>query len=174
MAKKLGSLALKNIIKRLEASVKESISRTALVDVGVFATELIVKRTRLGYGVEQSLGQKKKFAVLSPSYIKSRSMFDGLSDMTTAKRSNLTRTSQMLDSIRSVVKGNTIEIAPSGTRDDGKRNKDVARWNEEGRSKRPKRPKRIFMNISSLEFKQTVRFYRKTFGDLLRKRNVIK
>lgn len=171
MAKKLGSLALKNIIKRLEASVKESISRTALVDVGVFATELIVKRTRLGYGVEQSLGQKAKLAPLSQRYIKSRSMFDGLSDMTTAKRSNLTRTSQMLDSIRSVVKGNTIEIAPSGTRDDGKRNKDIARYNEQGGRKRPKR---IFMNLSSLEFKQTVRFYRKTFGDLLRKRNVIK
>jgi len=171
MANKTGALAMKSIIKRLEDSVKESISRAALVNVGVFATELIVKRTRLGYGVDESLGKKAKLAPLSQKYIKSRKMFDGLSELTTPKRSNLTRTSQMLYSIRSVVKGNTVKIEPSGTRDDGKRNKDIARYNQEGGRGRPKR---IFMNLSSLEFKQTVRFYRKTFGDLLRKRNVIK
>lgn len=165
MAKKLASVAFNSILKKIEKSVKESIAKSTLKDVAEFATNLIVKRTRLGYGVDQELGQKKKLKKLSPKYIKSRSMFDGLSDLTTPKRSNLTRTSQMLDSIRGEVKGSKITIKPTGRRLDGKLNSDIARYNE--------MKSRIFMNISSLEFKQTVRFYRKTFGDLLRKIKVI-
>lgn len=161
---KTGVKQLQSIIKRLEASVKEAIRREALGPVGEFAKDILVKRTRLGYGVEQSLGQKKKLAPLSPRYVKSRKMFAGLSSLTTAKRSNLTRTGQMLNSIRSTVKGKIIEIGPSGTRDDGKRNSDIARYNEQGGRNRPKR---VFLNLSRLEFNQIVRFYRKTFGDLL-------
>ena len=165
-----GSKQFDNIVKRLEKSVKEAINNKALVDVGVFATDLIVKRTRLGYGVKKDGDAKEKFAKLSPNYVKQRKMFQGLHSLTRPNRSNLTRTSQMLDSIAAKVKANTIEIRPTGTRDDGKRNADIARYNAEGGRGRPKR---IFMNLSTLEFKQIVRFYRKTFGDLLRKRSVL-
>lgn len=165
-----GAKQFQNIVKKLEQSVKEAINKTALVDVGVFATDLIVKRTRLGYGVKKPYDSKEKLAKLSPNYVKSRKMFDGLHSLTRPNKSNLTRTSQMLDSIASKVKANVIEIKPTGTRDDGKRNEDIARYNAQGGKGRPKR---IFLNISQLEFKQIVRFYRKTFGDLLRKRNVL-
>jgi hypothetical protein len=165
-----GSKQFENIVKRLEKSVKEAINRKALIDVGVFATDLIVKRTRLGYGVKKDYDSKEKLAKLSPNYVKQRKMFDGLHSLTRPNKSNLTRTGQMLDSIASKVKSNVIEITATGTRDDGKRNADIVRYNAEGGRGRPKR---IFMNISQLEFKQIVRFYRKTFGDLLRKRSVL-
>lgn len=158
------------IIKKLEKSVKEAIDKSALVDVGRFARDIVVKRTRLGYGVDRDFAQKKRLARLSPNYVKRRKMFDGLSQNTTPTRSNLTLTGQMLDSIESNVKRGIIEIKPTGRRTDGKRNEDIAIYNEQGGRNRPKR---IFMRISQLEFKQIVRFYRKTFGDLLRKRKVL-
>lgn len=165
-----GTRQFQNIVKKLEKTVAESIKKAALVDVGVFARDLIVKRTRLGYGVEKDLGSKKRLAKLSPNYIKRRKMFAGLSENTRPSRSNLTLTGQMLNSIISTAKAGIIEIKPTGTRTDGKRNADIAQYNEDGGKGRPKR---IFMRISQLEFKQIVRFYRKTFGDLLRKRKVI-
>lgn len=165
-----GQRQFANIIKKLEKSVEQAISKAALKDVGVFARDLIVKRTRLGYGVDKDLSSKKRLAKLSPNYIKRRRMFDGLSSKTAPNRSNLTLTGQMLDSIISETKDRTIIIRPTGTRDDGKKNADIARYAEEGGRGRPKR---IFLRISQLEFKQIVRFYRKTFGDLLRKRKVI-
>lgn len=165
-----GSRQFANLVKKLEKTVAESIKKTALIDVGVFARDLIVKRTRLGYGVEKDFDSKQKLAKLSSKYVKRRKMFNGLSAYTTPNKSNLTLTGQMLDSIISVTKDKIIEIKPSGRRDDGKRNADIARYAEEGGRGRPKR---IFMRISQLEFKQIVRFYRKTFGDLLRKRKVL-
>jgi hypothetical protein len=165
-----GTRQFQNIVKKLEKTVAESIKKAALVDVGVFARDLIVKRTRLGYGVEKDLGSKKRLAKLSPNYIKRRKMFESLSENTRPSRSNLTLTGQMLDSIISTAKTGIIEIKPTGRRDDGKRNADIAQYNEDGGRGSPKR---IFMRISQLEFKQIVRFYRKTFGDLLRKSKVI-
>lgn len=165
-----GTKQFQNIVKKLEKTVAESIKKAALVDVGVFARDLIVKRTRLQYGVKKDFGKKEKLAKLSPNYIKRRKMFEGLSENTRPTRSNLTFTGQMLDSIVSTAKTGIIEIKPTGRRNDGKRNADIARYNEEGGKGRPKR---IFMRISQLEFNQIVRFYRKTFGDLLRKRKVI-
>ena len=159
-----------NIIKKLEKTVEETISKAALKDVGVFARDLVVKRTRLGYGVKNNFEGKARLQKLNPNYIKKRKMFQGLSENTSATRSNLTFTGQMLDSIISQTKDRTIIIKPTGIRDDGKRNEDIARYAEQGARNRPKR---VFLRISKLEFNQIVRFYRKTFGDLLRKRKVI-
>ena len=139
-----GTRQFQNIVKKLEKTVAESIKKAALVDVGVFARDLIVKRTRLGYGVEKDLGSKKRLAKLSPNYVKRRKMFEGLSENTRPSRSNLTLTGQMLDSIISTAKTGIIEIKPTGRRDDGKRNVDIARYQEEGGRGRPKR---IFMRI---------------------------
>ncbi len=165
-----GQRQFANIIKKLEKSVEQAISKAALRDVGVFARDLVVKRTRLGYGVKDNLQAKTRLARLSPGYVKKRKMFDSLSSNTSPTRSNLTLTGQMLDSIISETKDRTIIIRPTGRRNDGKSNADIARYNEEGGRNRPKR---IFLRISQLEFKQIVRFYRKTFGDLLRKKKVI-
>ena len=168
--KSKASKKLQDILKRISSTVKEAVNREALDSIGLFAVNLVVKRTRLGYGVSRQFDKKQRLAPLSPGYVKSRKMFEGLSDLTTPKRSNLTRTGQMLDSIRHKVKGNSVEIRPEGRRTDGKLNSDIAYYNAIGGKNRPRR---VFMNISELEYKQILRFYRKTFGDLLRKRNVL-
>lgn len=91
-------------------------------------------------------------------------------------RSNLHLTGIMIDSLksnvqRSTIKNGIIEIKPEGMHHGDISNADLAKWHNDGiRNKLPARP---FLFISRLEFKQTVRFYRKTFGDLLRRRNVL-
>ncbi len=163
---------IKDIVKKLSSHLKESLKPVALSPTAKFAASVIVKRTRLGYGVEKMYGSKEKFEKLSDKYIKYRKMFIGLGDGTTTyKRSNLTFTGQMLRSIEgSVLNNGKILIQPTGTRADGKSNLDIANYAHKGSEVRPRR---IFMNLSNLEFKQIVRFYRKTFGDLLRKRKVL-
>jgi hypothetical protein len=167
------------IVKKIEKAVDDNLKVDALGRLGVEAVNLVRKRTRLGYGVPKNLGQRKKLEPLSPRYVERRSMFSNLAAYTTPKKSNLTLTGQMLESLEATVVGSTVIIRPTGTRIDGKRNEDVARWNQEGAIGQGKdgslwvRPERIFMNISKNEYNQLLRFYRKTFGDLLRKRKVI-
>jgi hypothetical protein len=73
----------------------------------------------------------------------------------------------MLDSITAHTEKGAITIRPTGTRRDGQKNYDIAKYNEDGGKGRPRR---IFMNISQLEFNQVKRFYRKMFGDLVKSR----
>jgi hypothetical protein len=64
-------------------------------------------------------------------------------------------------------KDGQIIIGPTGNRNDtDATNEDIARWNSERGRK--------FNRISQLEFNQLLRFYRKTFGDLLKKRDLIR
>lgn len=159
------------IMKRLSSAVKEAVDRKSMADVGKFTVDLIVKRTRLGYGVSKNFSEKQKLAALSKKYILTRRDFPRLSPTTTPRKSNLTRTGQMLESLKFKYTGpGAISIEPTGTRDDGRTNAQIAQYNAEGGKGRPKR---IFNRISRLEFNQAVRFYRKTFGDLLRRRNLI-
>lgn len=157
---------LDKIIGRLKKTVKESMSNESMVEVGKFSIGLIVKRTRLGYGVNKNLGDRSKLKPLSAKYIEQRKK-SRLNQFTKPSRSNLTRTGQMLDSLSFKVTGpGKITIEPTGNRDDGKRNKDIAKYNAQRG--------RVFINLSKNEYSQIVRFYRKTFGDLLRLRKLIK
>lgn len=154
---------LKKIIDKLSKTVEKSLDRFSMQDVGDFAASLIVKRTRLGYGVEENFGEKKKLAALSINYVKTRKRL-GVDGSTTAKKSNLTRTGQMLKSVKAKYKGKgTIIVSPTGTRSDGQSNIDIAKYNAE------RSPSRVFNRVSKLEFQQILRFYRKTFGDLVKK-----
>lgn len=170
MAKKSPVIQMKKIVDRIGKSMTEAIKSSALKPTADFLAEIVVKRTRLGYGVDNNYGKKTKLAALSKRYVKSRTMFAGLNPLTTPKKSNLTRTGQMLDSIRARTRDGIIIIEPTGRRDDGLSNADVAMFAHMGSKNRPKR---VFMNVSELEFKQTLRFYRKNFTDLLRKLKVI-
>jgi hypothetical protein len=161
---------LKGIMKRFSDGIRSAVDAYVMKKVGQFSLNLVVKRTRLGYGVDQDGGNKSKLKFLSPRYIESRKQFKKLgllSPTTTPKKSNLTRTGQMIDSLKfRIINRTTIQISPTGTRDDGEKNTDVAKWNAD--------KGRVFLNISALEFKQITRFYRKNYGDLLRKRKLIK
>lgn len=168
----LANKQLDNIIKRLQRVVKETVDRKAMDRVGKFTTDIIVKRTRLGYGVTDFNSGKQKLAPLKASTIERRKMFEGLNSLTKPKKSNLTMTGNMLASMRHRVTGpGKIKIQPTGTRSDGKTNLQVAQYAHDGSANRAPR---IFNRISKAEFNQVVRFYRKTFGDLLRLRNLIR
>lgn len=101
------------------------------------AAERIKKRTRLGYGVEGGVrgGQRERLGKLSDSYIATRKKArrsGKLSSATSPKRSNLTFTGQLLDSLRGMVKGNKIIVYLKKNRDDGKTNPQVAGYVENG------------------------------------------
>lgn len=114
------------------------------------AAELIKKRTRLGYGVQGKDQPKTRLKELSEGYVKQRQKMrrDGeLSANTSAKKSNLTKTGQMLDSITGVTDGDAeghIEFKGSRT-DSDLSNADLAEINEKTRP---------FFTLSNLEIKQ--------------------
>lgn len=170
MARKNPVIQFNSIIKRIEKTILDAVKPNALKPTAEFAANVVVKRTRLGYGVDASNAAKKKLAKLSKRYVEKRKIFDGLSELTRPNKSNLTRTGQMLASVKPFIKDGEIIIKPTGRRNDGKNNYDIAQYNQIGGMNRPPR---IFMNISQLEFAQTVRFYRKTFTTLLRKLKLI-
>lgn len=154
---------LNKILKRLSKTVQETIDRVTMQKVGDFAALLVLKRTRLGYGVSSNYSEKKKLAALSLNYVKSRKK-SGVDGSTSAKKSNLTNTGAMLKSVKAKYKSKgSIIITPTGTRSDGETNLDIAKYNAE------RSPSRIFNRVSKLEFQQILRFYRKTFGDLIKK-----
>lgn len=154
---------LKSILNKLSKTVQESVNRIAMQKVGDFAALLIVKRTRLGYGVEDNFNEKKKLAGLSLNYIKTRKK-NGVDGTTSPKKSNLTKSGQMLRSVKAKYKSKgVVIIAPSGVRSDGNTNEEIAQYNAE------RSPSRVFNRVSALEFQQILRYYRKTFGDLIKK-----
>lgn len=156
---------LTKILGRLSKTVQSAIDRVAMQAVGDFATNLIVKRTRLGYGVNQQYGPKGKFLSLSPLYVLARSKQSRLDSTTRPNKSNLTNTGQMLRSMQAKYKSKGVMIIePTGTRSDSKlSNLQVAEFASDDPGKRP------FNRLSALEFQQVLRFYRKTFGDLIKK-----
>lgn len=159
---------LSKIVDRIRKATKAAISQKALRPLGDFAVGLVVVRTRLGYGVDTVGGERSKLKPLSSTWKSARAFYADrglLSGLTTVNRSNLTFTAQMLDSMQ-VVKAaaGSIVIGPRGYRVDplskGKSNEFVANAVAKGG--------RRFNNLSRLEIGQLTRFYRNTFGDLLR------
>lgn len=168
-------MALKNVknqvdtlFRKINASLavaaKNPAQMTALAE---FAIQLIVKRTRLGFGVTESLGTRSPLKRLSTRYVKQRKMFSALDTTTRPQKSNLTLTGQLLRSMQITArKSGAIYIGPSGQRDDGKSNRKIAEYQmAQGRT---------FNRLSLNEYNQIVRYYRKSFGDLLRKRSLLR
>lgn len=157
---------LDKFFAKLSNAVKQDINKIAYPKVGKFTVDLIVKRTRLGFGVDANYKPKEKLKPLSERYIEHRSMFEGLDATTRPRKSNLTLTGQMLRSMDYSVKDDNLIIFPSGTRDDGITNEKIAEYNA--------KKGRIFNRVSQLEFNQIIRYYRKTFGDLLKLKGLLK
>ena len=95
------------------------------------AAERIKRRTRLGYGVKDGRrsGKRERLKETKESYRKARARDKKrgrLSSTTTVKKSNLTRTGQLLASIRGRSSGTAAIIETKGGRDDGRSNSEVA------------------------------------------------
>ena len=129
--------------------------------VGQFSVDIIVRRTRLGYGVDKELGPRSRLAGLSEKYIQKRKGIR-LDATTRPARSNLTNTGQMLRSMGfKVLEPGKLLIEPEGSRDDGYTNIQIAEFNADRG--------RVFNNVSNNEFLQILRFYKRNFTDLLKK-----
>lgn len=117
-------------------------------------------RTRLGYGVEEAGGQKKRLNALSTKYIARRTKFKGLSNEARAGFSNLTLTGSMIDSLKvTSVSSNSITIEPTGSDKGGNSNSDKAAWNQQkGRN---------FLSLSRQEVKAAREFWVTSLSGLL-------
>ncbi len=156
------------IQKRIESAFEEAKNPNTQKIIGDFVLNLIVKRTRLGFGVNKNFGEKQKFPKHSEKYIRRRERFAGLSSTTSPNKSNLTFTGQLLESTKVIKAANgQIRISPTGSRSTERlTNLELADILES--------KGRIYNRISQLEYQQLIRFYRKTFGDLLRKRKLLR
>jgi hypothetical protein len=127
-------------IDALAADLKRAINELRqpkyMKQIGELSAELIRVRTRLGYGVEKNDGPRQRLKPLAQSTIDQRAgklaFFttpDGvvipykpdtkptLSGFTTPKKSNLTRTGQMLASIKPFdAKLGEVKVGPKGSR----------------------------------------------------------
>lgn len=164
------SVSLNRFVDKIKRTVKEAVGPSAKLALGKEAVKIIVRRTRLGYGVNQELGSRSRLKILSEKYIEQRRRYRKtgyLSKTTQPAKSNLTLTGQMLDSVTFKQVGRRLLIQPSKSSrfDTDATNYDIATYQaEQGR---------VFMNVSQNEFNQLLRFYRKNFGDLLRLRKLI-
>jgi len=161
---------LKDFAGKIESVIRDAAAQNALRPVAEKAIDIIRKRTRLGYGVPNSVNgtaDRFKLQALSPGYIKLRQK-SHLSDQTSAKRSNLTFTGQLLDSLAviRIIAGSVI-VGPTGTRKgESLTNAQLAGYlAEKGRP---------FLSLSKPEAEQLRRFYRNTFGDLLKNKRLKK
>lgn len=167
MAAKSGVRSMERIVAELKAAVNDARRPDVFRHLGQLSIKLIVRRTRLGYGVPDHLASKRRFTPLKDNYVKQRKK-SRLSSLTSPKKSNLTRTGQMLDSMKILRQtSNSVIIGPSGTRSDSRSsNSEIAQYNADRG--------RVFLNLSDLEYAQVFREYRRVFGDLLKKRHLLK
>lgn len=163
-------LDLSKFTKKIEDTLKRAASKKEMRSLANFSIELIQKRTRLGYGVSQDLGARTRLRGLKPSYIAQRRRLGRrgyLDNSTRPGLSNLTLTGQMIRSLKVIsTKDGQTTISPYGVRRDGKRNEKIAAYQADAG--------RIFNKLSLNEYNQLLRFYRKTFGDLLKKSSLLR
>lgn len=158
---------IKKYFGRIDKTIKEAKNKNIMKAMAKQAIVLVVKRTRLGYGVDRNMAKRSRLKALSPSYTKFRKDFRSLSSTTRPKKSNLTLTGDMLKSMDIIsLKDGKVIIGPTGFNRYGESNQDIASYN----AKRG----RTFNRLSINEYNQLRRFYRKTFGDLLKKRKLLK
>lgn len=109
---------LKAFTRRVRQAIQRTISEDELRMIGEEACRLIVARTRQGYGVAEDGGGRERLKPLSPTYIEFRERYSSdLSGETSPRKSNLTLSGQMLDSMQVVSVGNGgVTIGPKGSR----------------------------------------------------------
>lgn len=103
-------------IRMLIDDLKKTLTSSDFREVSQVLARQIRIRTRLGYGVES--GKQSKLKPLDTErYVPLRQKNkSNLSSETTAKKSNLTATGQMLDSIKQDSNGRNIAVSVSGKR----------------------------------------------------------
>lgn len=161
------SKQLRDVRKVLRNAVdRDLISLDQMKKVGLKASELVVKRTRQGRGVNRADGggNTSPLKQLTERYINYRKQNRfRLHPDTSPGKSNLTFSGQMLDSftVRQTSKGRVF-IGPGGRRSGGgPTNAQVGQFViEQGR---------VFNNLSRGEIRELAKFYQATFPRIARR-----
>ena len=138
-----------NIERLISEKLKKAVSASVDKSLARKLANTIKIRTQLGFGTDGS-GKQSRLKPLSDSYKKQRKgeiafftneygqvipydpdYVQPLYSKTTPSKSNLTRTGEMLESLRGFVNDNTITVQVTGIRDDGLTNREVLEYTEE-------------------------------------------
>lgn len=150
MAKKLEQLNIEGILATvIKPSFLEKLAKEAVKNLRA--------RARLGLAVNVDGGPQGKFLPLAPSTVSKRKANPKLSPSTSPKRSNLTDTGQLLDSIEFRIVGQRIEIYLAG-----ERNQKVAEYVS---------PARPFFHLSATEVSRLVDIVETAIDAYIQQRN---
>lgn len=147
--------------KELISAAKEIQSISVLREIGNETAERIKVRTQSGKGVSENNKEATPLKKLKRSYIEQRKKKKSeLSPKATPSRSNLTRTGQMLESMKvTSVKIGSVTIGPSGSRTDSDlNNKEVAGYVS---------LERPFLNLSRAELNGLTRLIHEKLNSIL-------
>lgn len=136
----------KDLQRKLGTLIREVGDAQTMVKVAKQTAETVKKRTRRGFGVEQTGGRSKRLKKLADGYKKTRRGLKKrgqLSTETTPAKSNLTKSGEMLDSIKGEGKTRQARIYIDGSRNEKKVKDQV----EQGR---------VFMNLNRAEVKDII------------------
>jgi hypothetical protein len=117
---------INKFVRALKKAVNATQDRTTLTAIAKAAVDKIVERTRRGFGVKTVGGNRTPLKPLADSTIQNRRR-SNLSPFTSATKSNLTFTGQLLNSLSfRFVRDGKIVVVAKGNRSDGQTNKKVA------------------------------------------------
>lgn len=164
MAERFSPIIFDKINKKIKDALKELEKPE---NTKLFADDVaddIRKRTRLGFGVPENKASKQKLKPLRPLTIKQRlelKKAGELDQRTTPKRSNLTRTGQLLDSIQGTKKkGEIVVEIKEGRKGERVKNSEIVE-NQEKQG-------RPFFYITDIEFKKLTRDIKKSILKIIR------
>lgn len=164
-------MTIKSDINKFEKKVRGKItlvagSKKLLREIGVIATAIIKRRTRAGFGVSEPLGRRSKLKGLAPSTIRARASSKRLNtSLTSPKRSNLTFTGALINSLRVVsVSSNPAEVVI----DANKRRRKGGLTNEE-LAEIVSDQCREFLNLSRREFDRVRSAFNKSYKQQFKK-----
>lgn len=149
----------KDLKKKVDTALREVLNKETFNEIGALTSEQIKTRTRLGKGVEQNEGPFKPLKPLSPATqnIRQAKKKSGkLSALTTPKRSNLTETGELLDSIKYESKDTEVRIYIEGSNNQKKAIDQVGQG-------------RKFMNLSKTEIREVIKYLQKKIEDSFNK-----
>lgn len=163
MSKTFKSLAeFEKAFKKNSIKLKTML-RDTLPEIGSKMKEMVLERTRKGYGIPKNGQRISKLKKLERSYVDFRKKYKHLSSETTPAKSNLTLTGSMLDNlnVRTNYQKWTATLKPAGRDRYGISNKKKAGYAHD--SGRP------FLYLSPKEEKELVKIYEKDLNKIIKK-----
>lgn len=154
---------IKKYFTKLGNDIAGASGKEAMWAYGVEAVKMIQRRTRAGFAVHEMGGEKVEFAKFSDRYLKYRKANAPLlNPRTSPEKRNNTFTGQMIFMLM-VIKATArkVIIDTVGTRDDGQKNGDIARWLSSGEYGGPPRP---FAYLARTELAKLKRLWKIAFA----------